>query len=222
MLSIMKIALKNEAILLRKEGYSLGEIKEKVPVSKGTLSLWLRNIVLPEEAQKKIDSKKTNGQIASRKAKLAQTALREKEAESLAETMLNTINLGNAEIKLMCAMIYYCEGIKNVRDGVVFTNSDPGMIGLFLALFRKSFVLEEKKFRVCVHLHSYHDKDKQLNFWSKTSSIPVQQFIKPYQKPHSGLYKKEGYQGCVSVRYGNVRIAREMKAIAVQFMEKGL
>lgn len=119
-------------------------------------------------------------------------------------------------------MIYYCEGRKAARDGVAFTNSDPNLIATFLGLFRRSFNVDEKKFRVCIHLHSYHDKKQQLKFWSKKASIPMQQFIKPYQKAYSGIYKKEEYQGCVSIRYGDVHIARELKAIALEFMKLGL
>jgi len=218
----MKTAYKIRAIELRKKGHSLNEITREIPVSKSSLSTWLRGIILSKDAQTIIKSKMTNGQIASQKSKLAQTAFREKEAYDLASILVDNLKTDFSYRKILCAMIYHCEGTKNERNGIVFTNSDPRLIRCFLTLFRESFDLDEKKFRVCVHLHSYHNKDQQLNFWSKTSSIPVQQFIRPYQKPHSGLYKKEGYQGCISVRYGDVKIAREMKAIAIQFMQMGL
>lgn len=218
----MKIELKKQAVSLRKQGHSLNEIREKIPVSKSTLSVWLRSVVLSGEAKQRITNKMTSGQIAAQKIKLAQTSLKEKEAYKQAYALIKNIKISSAYRKIICTMIYYCEGAKNERNGLVFTNSDPQLVKLFLALFRESFALHEKKFRVCVHLHSYHNKDSQLKFWSKTSSIPVQQFIRPYQKPHSGIYKKEGYQGCVSIRYGDVKIAREMKAIALQFMQMGL
>jgi hypothetical protein len=42
----MKVLEKNKAIELRKQGKTFGEILSKIPVSKGSLSYWLRNITL--------------------------------------------------------------------------------------------------------------------------------------------------------------------------------
>jgi len=65
--------------------------------------------------------------------------------------------------KLACALLYWCEGEK--KGGAVrFTNSDPVMIQTFLNLFRQSFKLDESKFRICLHLHSYHNQQKQKKF----------------------------------------------------------
>lgn len=50
--------------------------------------------------------------------------------------------------------------------------------------------LNESKFSVQVHLHSYHDMNTQLNVWSEATGIPRSQFIKPYLKKNSSLYKK--------------------------------
>ena len=40
----MKLFIKEKAIKLRKEGYSYSYIKDKLGISKGTLSYWLRDI----------------------------------------------------------------------------------------------------------------------------------------------------------------------------------
>lgn len=218
----MKILEKQKAIQLRTKGYSLNEIRDKIDASKSTISLWVRDISLSKNALARIEGRMTKGQIAARKAKRAQTAQREQYATQVARQVLQKTILNKNSAIILCAMIYYCEGRKSVQQGIAFTNSDPDLIKLFLVLFRKSFVLDEEKFRVCVHLHSYHNSEQQLKFWSKTTTIPLRQFIKPYQKPHSGLYKKEGYQGCIRVGYSDVKIARELKAIAVEFMKKGL
>lgn len=219
--SIMKAKEKLEAIRLRKWGYSLNEIVERVGVSKSTISLWVRNIALSDTARQRINERLSNGQLASIQTKKVQTQAKEQKAALDARKALKTLHFDVNTNKLLCAMIYFCEGTKSSGD-VRFTNSDPGLIKLFLSLFRSSFDIDEKKLSVCVHLHSYHQKEEQLKFWSKTSNIPVRQFIKPYQKKHSGLYKKEGYQGCVCIRYGSAVIARELKAIALEFIKKGL
>jgi len=50
----MKLKEKIEAIRLRKLGKSYGEIRKKARVSKGTLSLWLRNIELTPGQEKRL------------------------------------------------------------------------------------------------------------------------------------------------------------------------
>ncbi|MES2224407.1 MAG: hypothetical protein V4478_00295 [Patescibacteria group bacterium] len=218
----MKAELKSQAITLRKKGYSYNEITKNISVPKSTLSNWLKGIQLSKVAQKKIEAKMSNGQIAAKKAKKLQTMAKEEMAKLAALETLKDVRWSMQYTKIICAMMYYCEGAKNVQSGIRFSNSDPLVIALFMKLFRRSFYIQEEKLRVCAHLHSYHDKNEQLSFWSKTSSIPLRQFTKPFLKPSSGLHKKEGYQGCITIKYGDVTIAREMKALAIQFMEMGL
>ena len=50
----MKLNEKIKAIRLRKLGKSYSEIRKKVKVSKGTLSLWLRDIKLTPEQENRI------------------------------------------------------------------------------------------------------------------------------------------------------------------------
>jgi hypothetical protein len=59
---------------------------------------------------------------------------------------------------------------------------------------------------------------KQLNFWSKCTNIPLSNFIKPFMKKSSGLYKKKEYQGCASIRYYDSCIAKELKYLAIEYM----
>ncbi len=218
----MKIYQQNKAKLLRQKGYSLNEISRLLEVSKSSISLWIRNIKLSPEAKRRIIARFTAGQLASQETKRKQTALKESEAKTLAENILNNyfpnININ----KILCAMIYYCEGNKIIKDGIRFTNSDPLLIATFLRLFRSCFKIDEGRLRGCIHLHGYHDKEVQLKFWSKIARIPKCQFIKPYIKQNSGLYKKEGYQGCVSIRYADTKIARELKILAIECMNRGL
>jgi len=46
----MKFKEKQQALILRRKGYSLKEISELLSVSKGTASLWCNNIVLNKKA----------------------------------------------------------------------------------------------------------------------------------------------------------------------------
>lgn len=92
------------------------------------------------------------------------------------------------------------------------------MIFSWHILIRKCFVLDERKFRPCIHLHSYHSPKKQLDFWSKVTDINKEQFIKPYQKANSGKRIRPNYQGCIRIRYHSCDVARRLMAIAKAFL----
>lgn len=217
----MKLKEKEQAIKLRKKGKSLKDISRELGVAKSTVSLWVHNVALSSEAEELLFQKYTAGQKKAQSVRRAQTTEKLKQAENFAHDVLEKIVKNNGTDEIICAMLYWCEGTKSAKDSeFTFTNSDPDLVVTFLKLFRASFVLDEKKFRVCVHLHDYHDVDEELQFWSKATKIPLAQFIKPFRKPHTGKQQKVDYRGCVQIRYHDVSVARKLQAIARAYMKR--
>lgn len=215
----LPLYIKKEAIKLRKKGYSLNEISNKFGIAKSTASLWLRDVKLSHAAIKRLLDRESKGREKVNLAKAERRKILQEIADDKAAHILSSLNLDQRHSKVYCALLYWCEGGK--RGGSVsFTNSDPKMIKIFLKFFRKSFSLDESKFRVCVHLHSYHSSTKQLKYWSQITGIPLSQFIKPYQKKNTGKRIRKNYQGCIAVSYFDVNVVREMRAIINMFIKK--
>lgn len=64
------------------------------------------------------------------------------------------VRLGKKQTKLICALIYWCEGAKNT-DRVDFTNADADLVRLFLKFFRESFEIDEKSFGYAyIYIHT--------------------------------------------------------------------
>lgn len=211
------ILLKDKIIRLRRRGYSLSELNLKFGISKGTLSNWLRNITLSKKAEQRLLTKIKNGQLISSTRKKEKT---KKDLDIYFKDSLKIIEnlkIDKELTKVICALLYWCEGDKNFYSAVRFTSSDDNLTRTFLTLLRKSFKLDEGKFRVCIHLHNYHNSEEQLKFWSKVTNIPPSKFIKPYKKKNTGKRTREGYNGCVSVRYHDVKIARQLLMTAKAF-----
>lgn len=120
--------------------------------------------------------------------------------------------------KLICAILYWGEGEKS-ESAIAFTNSDPIMVKLFINLFKKSFNTQKQKFRAFLHLHNYHNRKKQLEYWAKITGIPNTS-IKVYNKTSVHKTIKPGYQGCISIRYYDARIAKEIKYLYTEFARK--
>lgn len=122
-------------------------------------------------------------------------------------------NLDNNQGRIICAVMFWCEGEKSTSSGLRFMNSDPTMMRLFITLLRKGFTIDESKFRALLQLHDYHEELRQIQFWSEITDIPPVQFHKSYIKPHTSKNTREGYPGCMSLRYGDANLAKLLKMI---------
>lgn len=211
-----QIAIKEEAVTLRKKGHSLKEISEHLKIAKSTASAWLSSINLSLSAQKRLEKKQILGQYKSILLKRELKNLRIKADGEKAYAIIKNLSLTQEYIKLCCALMWWCEGNKN-SSFLRFTSSDATLIKNFLFLLRKGFTLDESKFRVLIHLHSYHNDDTQKIFWSHVTKIPLSQFHKSFQKKNTGKRTKENYPGCIAVSYYDVKIANELEALYNEF-----
>lgn len=215
----MKKQAKEKARRLRKRGFSIQEIANLLNVSKSSVSLWVRDIVLNRQALerlKKISDKARQKAVRTNKNKAEEEL---KETEQKIRLEIAKIKDSKELRKLLCSFLYWCEGGKE-KSSVRFANSDPMMIKTFLYLFRSSFKVDEKKFRICLHLHEYHNEQKQKRFWSKVTNIPATQFLKIYKKSNTGKNKKKGYPGCVSIRYHDYKMAMKLRVVWEQMAKK--
>jgi hypothetical protein len=208
-------SIKEEARRLRLKGFSLGEIVRKLDISKSTASTWLNTVILNTAAKNRLLKRTKLDQIKFAEMTRNQTKARE------------TLYLQNARNelkdrpdykKIMCALLYWCEGNKDPRS-MIFTNSDPRLVRAFLNLLKQSFVLDKSRLHPCIHIHRYHSASRQLDFWSKVTNINKQQFVRPYIKPNTGKRKREGYQGCLSLRYHDSDLARRLLAMGKASLE---
>lgn len=215
----MKIKEKEQAIILRKRGFSIKEISKKLGNAQSTVSSWVREVQLNKTAQKILINKSILGK------RKGLNIIQKKRAEIKDDIFkkclrsLKSLYFSKELLKIFCALLYWGEGSKN-ESAVVFTNSDPLLIVTFLQLFRNAFNLDETKFRICLHLHPYHKISEQKFFWSKITKIPSGQFIKIFKKVKSGKNRKKDYRGCVSIRYHDYKLALELNSIWKIFGKK--
>lgn len=195
---------------LRKNGFSFREIGERLEISKSTASLWLRNIELSEIAKERIHKLGVDGRIRGNSSVKNRIAIEDGKILTSAKKSINQCDFLKKDLKIVCALLYWCEGGKTEKSQLTFINSDPKLVKYFVDTFRRAFDVDESKFRALIHLHDYHDVNEQILFWSEITKIPRLQFTKPYNKPNTGKRKKDDYQGCVSIRYYGRQIRQEI------------
>jgi hypothetical protein len=205
--SIKKLALQD-----RKEGFSIREIAVKYKIAQSTISILLRNVILDKRAKIILSEKASQGRKKATQSLMRKREERQEVSLLVAEEILGGIFIDKSIAFLIASLSYECEGGKSNFGVVEFTNSDTVLVKLFLSALRQSFTLDESKFRVVMHLHSYHNEKDEKIFWSSVTSIPMEKFTKTFQKQESGINKKAGYRGCVQIKYFDVSIKRTLLA----------
>lgn len=214
--------MKKDKLLLkakryRQQGYSLREISEKLNIAKSTASLWLSDVVISSKGQTRLENIK---QKAVAKAIAVKKEQRKEYLDKIAKNCLilkKEDNYSINDFKIFLALLFWGEGSKSDRR-LVFMNSDPDMIKTFLSLLRKAYSIDENKIKAVLHLHSYHNPKKQIEYWSKVTKIRKEN-ISVYHKKNKGIRKKDNYNGCISIRYGDVRILDELLLIIKRLAE---
>jgi hypothetical protein len=182
----MKVRLDDRiyARRLRQNGLSFSEIMAKIPdLSKSTLNGWLKNVELTSSQKIRILQKIKTGADKGR----VKGAFKNHQKRLLAT--VNTIRSAKEEIMkrnidgffIAGVMLYWAEGRKS-EELVELTNSDPEMIKLMMAWFRKVCTVDEHKFRIRINIHSLLDKNKTEKYWSNITEIPISQFNKTIVK----------------------------------------
>ncbi|MEK7180997.1 MAG: hypothetical protein AAB738_01510 [Patescibacteria group bacterium] len=125
------------------------------------------------------------------------------------------------ELEIAGVMLYWAEGYKSANSTFVdLANSDPKMIKVFLNFLRKTYEVDERKFRVLLYCYADQNVQKLINFWSGITGVPSRQFIKPYIRKD---FKKDGRKmehGMIHVRYIDKKLLLDIKDRIGKYVEK--
>lgn len=196
--------LRERARTLRKEGRTYDEIQVELGCSKSSISLWVRDLPkppprrTPAEQARIAREKRWEHELAARDAERRRT-------KSAATRDVGT--LSDRELLLAGAALYWAEGGKDKpyarRENVLFVNSDPGVIQVFLAWLR---LLEVEPGRVGyrVMIHITADVAAAEQYWADVVGVEVDRLQKTTLKKHNPRTTRrnvgEGYHGCLVIR----------------------
>lgn len=202
----------DEVIRSRKKGISYGTLSKKFNIAKSTLHYWLSKIEYPKEnilISRKNWIKKIQpmGALANHNKRVQRLDVLDKLTKN---EVSNNTHLKEVK-KALLAIMYWAEGAKGRGDIISFANTDPQMIKLFITLLRESYILDENKFRVRIHLHYYHNELKVKEFWSNLLKVPITQFGKIYRKKRgtNKIFRKNKVGICF-VRYNSMTLKEEI------------
>ncbi|MEK6832597.1 MAG: helix-turn-helix domain-containing protein [Nanoarchaeota archaeon] len=165
----MKEQEKIKAIELRKQGLSVNKIAKEVGASKGTVSVWVRDIQLTKEQKIQLAKNRNPGYSGfSTKEILAEEKEKRIESQNKGREIVKSCEEG---YRYGC-MLYWTKGEKN-KNCVVFSNTDVNIMILFINFLRKYFNCNNKDFSISVtaNVNSEYSSSDIENFWIQNLGI---------------------------------------------------
>ncbi len=170
---------------LRLHGLSYGEIRELIPVPKGTLAGWCREIRLTA-AQVAANTERPGSQLGvprdtQRKRRLQVERIR-REARAFA--------LDHLEDPFWTAgtALYWGEGSKTNRS-LELANADPRAHRLFIA-WTTRYLDPDPEFALALNLHANNNEPAARLFWQKELRLGPADFNKSFIKPDGTGHRK--------------------------------
>lgn len=210
-----KLAEKELSRKLREHGLSYNKIKKIVPVSKSTLSLWCRDVILSIKQMERLQQKKLEGAAKGRfvGAKRQQEA-RIKRTNALFEKGKSEVGQLNKRDRFIAGIaLYLGDGYKTPK-AVGFANSNPQVISFMMRWLREFCEIPEEKFRGHIWIHDNLDEVKARKFWSKITKIPPNQFVRSYivkNKTKSKKVRKQIHEhGVFAIQVSSAEVQRKI------------
>jgi hypothetical protein len=185
---------------LRCSGLSYSEIASLIPVTKGTLSGWCRDISLTDDQKARLALRPGRIAFARRQGADRRRRALQRAAEIRESARTEVAELRSDPFWMAGVVAYWAEGAKRNND-VTFANSDPALICLFISWAARSFDLGPERFTAKLHLHAGQDDAERKRYWSDITGIPVSEFRKTFIKIEgTGHRKNVLYNGTIQVR----------------------
>ena len=198
---------RERAIKLRKQGNSYSEILKKVKVSRSSLSEWLRHIKITNLQIERLRSKNAVAR------KLGSIALKQnrinKSKKIIEESKSEVKSINKNDLKLIGATLYCAEGSKQSEyepsRELVFTNSDPKMIKIYLLWLDKCLFIKQEDIKFEIYIHETYKKtpNQLMKYWSDVTKFSSHFFKKIYLKKNKvrSLRKNKGisYHGVLRI-----------------------
>ena len=209
----MRVFDKRQAIEMRLSGATYSHIKNKIGVSKSTLSDWLKNIELTSDQINAIKKESISRRVENY-IKATQKRRRKISREYYEQEKRKLLPLSQRDLLITGLFLYLGEGAKVNRSRIQITNSDPSIIKFSIFWIINALGIEKNKLRIQLHLYTDMNIENEINFWQNVTTLSRSQFIKPYIKKASSQridHPSFGHGTC-SVYCNNAKIKDEIMA----------
>jgi predicted transcriptional regulator len=170
----------DQAVALRKRGFTLEEIAKYCDISKSTASLWLKNKAFSAQVTKQ-NVKRAGIENAKRLALVAKARGGERKkrfADAAASAKVEFANYHKNPLFMAGLTAYIAAGDKNNDNLVRFSHVSMDLHKLFVTFATKFLGVDKSNIHLWIQLYGSTDEEKAMKKWSKRTTIPYSQFYK--------------------------------------------
>lgn len=205
----MKREIREKARQMRQDGMSVRDIASLLNVSKGSVSIWVRDIQLTIaqiaqlKEKRKSYSAQYNGARQNRQKYMEMRQVYQDEGRAKAREM--------HPLHLTGCMLYWAEGAKDI-NGMYFTNSDPNMLKLFMRFLRQEMKVDESTITLRIHCHTTAPEEiyRIEQYWLNLLDLPETALRKTIFKQGSDKSKHILKNGVCSIRIHRVALVQHI------------
>lgn len=171
--------LREKAVTLRLQGYSLSKIVEMLGLAKTTIYYWIKDIKV---AKFDNSAEKTNYQKGrERTARINSNRARVKREEAYFSAKNDLTFLLDKAVRQF-GYLYLCEGYRKCRNVVSIANSNPAIIKFSHEVMKK---YSRNKIFYTIQIHIDNDENELKQYWASLLDIDPSS-IKVIRKSNSG------------------------------------
>ncbi|MFC9324679.1 hypothetical protein [Kitasatospora sp. NPDC057015] len=188
---------------LRGEGRTYDEIQAALGVSKSSISLWVRDVPVPNADRVRRDRLRRAAETRWGPVR----AQRDEERRATKAAAAAEIGpLSDRDLFLVGIALYWAEGSKDKpydrRESAAFINSDPDVVSVYLRWLRL-LGFGEERWRLRVSIHESADVAAAERFWAGLAEVPVERLSRSTLKRHNPTTVRknvgDSYRGCLVV-----------------------
>lgn len=174
-----KSLLHNQALNLRRQGWSVRQIASGLKISKDSASRWTKDMILSVEQLENLQKRSIAGRERGR---LLANFKRRQDKKDRMETAklygLKTLQkLTKKELLVAGLALYAGEGVKKRRE-VRFCNTDPAIVNFMINWLINCFGVTINDFHCAVGINEAHREREEMvkGYWSDITGIPLSSF----------------------------------------------
>ncbi len=201
-----KKEVKDKVRSFRQQGFSLGQISQKIDVPRTTIRTWIKDIILSkkqtETLKERVQENLQKGRIKFQKI---QGDKRERNEKRLMRSGISEIGqLSPRDFLIAGASLYWAEGFKNRHEHRLgFCNSDPYMVKFYIYWLEKHLSITKNQLVARLTLnYLYKDEVNEIqSFWAQQIGISLTQFTKPFFQTSKWKkqYNTNNYHGVLRI-----------------------
>ncbi len=207
-----QLALQERARLLRGKGKSHRQIAEKLRVSKSSISIWCRDVVITSAQAQQLKKMALAGGTKGRKkwADMRRASKKESLQRIAIETRKEIGHLTKRDRFIAGLMLYAGEGDRSL-ERIGMSNTNPHILRFMLNWWSEFLDLDREGFYAHLYLHVGLSEPRAKEFWVKALRIKEEQIKYVYRPVPRSSYKKNVHEfGVCAVRRQNILSHRRL------------